>query len=212
VLDLPAAPESPFRKAIHHYEEAKRMPYITSFERHGLRKGLLQSLEACLDVKFGAEGLKLMPEVKEITDIDVLHAVLQAIRTAASPGELRQVWAPECRAPVPTSPQEERPRSVPPLLAEPGRVDEPAAAEGYADVLTRVAAEGRPVIVRRSGADLAAVVPLEHLRLLREVVDRQEVEKLAAEIDWRRAKAPRLPQAWLEDDDYPFEPDEGSAP
>ena len=102
--------------------------------------------------------------------------------------------------------------TVPPLLAEPGRVDEPRAAQGYADVLTKVAAEQRPVIVRRNGADLAAVIPLEHLRLLREVVARREVEELAAQIDWDRAKALRPPQAWLEDDDNPFEPEEGPAP
>ena len=33
------------------------------------------------------------------------------------------------------------------LLEEPGRVDEPEAAEAYADVLSQVATGGRPVIV-----------------------------------------------------------------
>ena len=61
------------------------------------------------------------------------------------------------------------------LLAEPGRVDEPQAAQEYSDVLSQVAAEGKPLIVRRNGEDLAAVIPLKHLELLREVVARQEV-------------------------------------
>ena len=51
------------------------------------------------------------------------------------------------------------------LLTEPGRVDEPRAAEEYADVLSQVAAARRPVIVRRNGEDFAAFIPLEHLEL-----------------------------------------------
>lgn len=98
------------------------------------------------------------------------------------------------------------------LLAEPSRVDEPRAAQEYSDVLSQVAAEGKPVIVRRNGEDLAAVIPLEHLELVREVLARQEVEKLAAQIDWGRARKPlRPPQEWFDDTDNPFEPEEGPA-
>lgn len=53
------------------------------------------------------------------------------------------------------------------LLTEPNRVDEPRVAQEYSEVLSQVAAEGKPLIVRRNGADLAAVVPLEYLELLR---------------------------------------------
>jgi prevent-host-death family protein len=92
--------------------------------------------------------------------------------------------------------------NVEPFLTEPGRVDEPNAAQDYADVLSRVAADHRPVIVRRNGEDLAAVVPLEHLELLQEVVARREVERLAAQIDWDRAvKTLRPPQEWFEGDE-----------
>jgi hypothetical protein len=102
--------------------------------------------------------------------------------------------------------------TVPSLLEEPGRVDEPQAAQEYAAVLTQVVAAGRPVIVRRNGEDLAAVVPLEHLELVREILARQEVERLAAEIDRTRAPALRPPQSWLDDEgDNPFEPEEEPA-
>ena len=102
--------------------------------------------------------------------------------------------------------------TVPSLLEEPGRVDEPQAAQEYAAVLTQVVAAGRPVIVRRNGEDLAAVVPLEHLELVREILARQEVERLAAEIDWTRAPTLRPPQSWLDDEgDNPFEPEEEPA-
>lgn len=104
--------------------------------------------------------------------------------------------------------------SVPSLLDEPRRVDEPRAAKEFSDVLTQVAAERRPLIVRRNGEDLAAVIPLEHLELVREVLARQEVEKLAAQIDWEQArKALRPPQSWFDDeDDNPFEPEKEPAP
>jgi hypothetical protein len=94
------------------------------------------------------------------------------------------------------------------LMDEPGRVDEPAAAQGYADVLSLVASAGRPVIVRRNGEDLAAVVPLEQLELVREILARQEAEASAAQIDWSRAEQTlRPPQSWFDDeDDNPFEP------
>lgn len=73
------------------------------------------------------------------------------------------------------------------LFAEPRRINEPQAIREYADVLSRVAAEGKPVIIRRNGAGLAAVIPLEHLDLVREVLARDKAEMLATEIAWERA-------------------------
>src|SRR2546425_7638378 len=98
--------------------------------------------------------------------------------------------------------------SVQSLLPEPGRVNEPQGAEEYSNMLSQVVAEGKPVIVRRNGEDLAAVVPLEYLALLREVVARQEVENRAAQIDWSRAPLPRPPQEWFDDTDNPCEPED----
>ncbi len=90
----------------------------------------------------------------------------------------------------------------PSLLEEPNRVDEPQAAQEYSAVLTQVAAEHRTVIVRRNGADLAAVVPLEHLELVREVLARLEVAQLAGEIDWEQARRTlRPPQQWFDGDE-----------
>lgn len=92
------------------------------------------------------------------------------------------------------------------LLTEPDRVDEPHAAQEYSDVLTQVAAEGKALILRRNGADLAAVIPMEQLELVRELLARQEAEKLAARIDWGRARSSlHPPQEWFDDTDNPFE-------
>src|SRR3954451_18239314 len=102
--------------------------------------------------------------------------------------------------------------TVPSLLEEPGRVDEPQAAQEYADMLSQVVAAGRPVIVRRNGEDLAAVIPLEHLELVREILAQQEVERLAAQLDRAPARRTlRPPQSWFDDDDNPFEPEEEPA-
>jgi hypothetical protein len=84
----------------------------------------------------------------------------------------------------------------------PGHVDEPQQAQGYAAVLSRVAADRQPIVVRRDGADLAAVVPLEYLDLLQDVLARQEAERLASQMDWDRLvqKAPP-PQNWFDGDE-----------
>jgi prevent-host-death family protein len=95
------------------------------------------------------------------------------------------------------------------LFAEPSRVDEPRAAQEFSDVLSQVAADGKPLIVRRNGADLAAVISLEHLELLREIAAQKDVELRAAQIDWARLpKTQRPPQQWFDDSDNPFEPEQ----
>jgi prevent-host-death family protein len=103
--------------------------------------------------------------------------------------------------------------SIPSLSNELGRIDEPQIAGDYAAVLSEVAAAHRPIIVRRNGKDLAAVVPLEHLELISEGLAQQEAEKLAAQIDWERAPTNlRPPQSWIEDEeDDPFQPEGMSA-
>jgi hypothetical protein len=93
VMDLPPALQGRFEEEIHRYEEETKMPFLTGFERRGLEKGLLAGIEVALEVKFGAEGLRLMPEITELQDHELLEAVLEAIRTAASPDEVRRVWA-----------------------------------------------------------------------------------------------------------------------
>ena len=56
---------------------------------------------------------------------------------------------------------------------------------------------------RAAGAeDVAAVIPVEHLELLRELVARQEAERRTAEIDWQRpAHVSPPPRQWFEGDE-----------
>jgi PHD/YefM family antitoxin component YafN of YafNO toxin-antitoxin module len=88
------------------------------------------------------------------------------------------------------------------VVLTPVHVEEPQAAQGYAEVLSRVAADRKPVIVRRGGADLAAVVPLEYLELVQDALARQEAERLAGEMDWDRlVKESPPPQGWFDGDE-----------
>ena len=88
------------------------------------------------------------------------------------------------------------------LLSEPDLVDEPQQVQDYWGLVSRVAATRHPVIVRRGGADVAAVIPLEDLELLRELLARQEAEQRAAQIDWARiAQDSPPPQEWFEGDE-----------
>jgi hypothetical protein len=79
-------------------QQENRMPFIDFVERRGLEKGLLQGIEVSLDVKFGAEGLELMPELRQIRDHVLLGKVLAKIKTAASPDDLRRIWTRKRRS------------------------------------------------------------------------------------------------------------------
>jgi hypothetical protein len=91
---------------------------------------------------------------------------------------------------------------IPVPMPEPAHIDEPTAAAGYAAVLSRVAQLGQPVIVRRDGEDLAVVVSLEHLELIRDQAARLEAERIARELNWPEIIATnKPPQVWFEGDE-----------
>jgi hypothetical protein len=98
VLDLPPALQGLFEEELHRYEEERKMPFLTGFERRGLEQGLLAGIEVSLEVKFGPEGLKLMPEIREVHDHELLRAILEAIKRASRPDEVRRVWTPKRRS------------------------------------------------------------------------------------------------------------------
>ncbi len=58
----------------------------------GYREGVLEAIALGLELKFGMEGLKLMPEIEAITDLGILRILEKAIRTAQTPEELRQLY------------------------------------------------------------------------------------------------------------------------
>jgi hypothetical protein len=104
MMRLPDDLDNTVWQEVQRYEEANKMEYITSVERIGMRKGMQQGLEQGkregllrairlgLDLKFGAAGLPLLSEINKIDDIVLLESIIDAIRTANSPDELRSVY------------------------------------------------------------------------------------------------------------------------
>lgn len=70
------------------------MPFITTPERVGIRQGLLEGIEELLRVKQGDQGVSLIPEIREVYELDKLRAVLKAIGEAGTPEDVRRVWTP----------------------------------------------------------------------------------------------------------------------
>jgi hypothetical protein len=95
MMILPPPLERVFRQDLDKIQEERRMPYITSIERYGMRRGMCRGIEEILRMRFGEEGLKLMPEIHEIHEEEKLEAILQALGTGASLDEVRRLCAPQ---------------------------------------------------------------------------------------------------------------------
>ncbi|NEU74654.1 Rpn family recombination-promoting nuclease/putative transposase [Hassallia byssoidea VB512170] len=83
--DMAVLQESPW------YQEILQQGEIRG-ETRGETRGLLSAIELGLELKFGAEGLQLMPEISQITDLDVLKTIREGLRTMNSLEEIRQIY------------------------------------------------------------------------------------------------------------------------
>jgi hypothetical protein len=92
VLELPESLEDLFKRENDAFRQEKHMPFLDIYDRTAVRTYLLRGIEVGLKLKFGAEGLELMPELREIRDHVLLEKVLDRIETADSPADLRRVW------------------------------------------------------------------------------------------------------------------------
>jgi len=54
---------------------------------------MLAGIELGLELKFGGEGLKLLPEIYKIQDVDVLRAIQEGLKTLNTITELRSIYA-----------------------------------------------------------------------------------------------------------------------
>ncbi|NJN67784.1 MAG: hypothetical protein HC884_14295 [Chloroflexaceae bacterium] len=68
----------------------------------GQRQELLDNLALMLDLKFGEAGATLLPDLQQITDLALLRAVRNAIKSATTLDDLRAIY----RAPAPLAPHE----------------------------------------------------------------------------------------------------------
>lgn len=109
MMELPSELKIQYREEIARYTKEKHMPFISTFEEigfeNGMQRGLSQGLsqglskahldgiEALLEVRFGAAGTRLMPEIRQISDDAQLEKILHAAKTVAAPEDLRRLWA-----------------------------------------------------------------------------------------------------------------------
>jgi len=70
------------------------------------------------------------------------------------------------------------------------------ARDAFADTLNRVAYRGERIVLRRRGKDLAAIVPIEDLKLIQKVEDEIDVrEAKNALADMKRTGLKPIPYA-----------------
>jgi hypothetical protein len=109
VMSLPEELEQDFWREVTQLQEDRRMPYITSIERLATQKGIEQgieqslqqmrqilweSIELGLELKFGSEGLEILPEISDIQDVEQLRAILAGLKRVNTLSQLRQFYQP----------------------------------------------------------------------------------------------------------------------
>ena len=67
------------------------MPYISSLELVGQQRVLRFGIEIALQIRFGEEGLTLLPIIKNIYDIEQLEQILKALKTTVSLEDVRKL-------------------------------------------------------------------------------------------------------------------------
>jgi hypothetical protein len=77
------------------------MPFVTTPERFGIRKGMLMAVEHALRIKFGEEGLQLLPAISDLDHADKILALHETICKAATLDEVRRACAPVAAPPEP---------------------------------------------------------------------------------------------------------------
>ncbi len=91
LMVLPPPLDDSFWDDVTRIEEEKHMPFITTPERVGLRRGMRFGIQSLLRFRFGAEGLKLMPEIENIHYEEQLQTITTALETANGLEEIRRL-------------------------------------------------------------------------------------------------------------------------
>ncbi|AFZ29232.1 hypothetical protein Glo7428_0640 [Gloeocapsa sp. PCC 7428] len=76
----------------------RESPWYQEIEQRGVERGrrenILSNIEMSLEVKFGSEGLELMPQITQISDLEQLKEILRNIIVANTIVELRDALLP----------------------------------------------------------------------------------------------------------------------
>jgi hypothetical protein len=101
LMQLPKPLEARLRERLYRFEAKSVMPYITSVERHGIKKGIRQGMaegqlltlrEAILDLmeaRFGAVPRALRERVSAETNLEKLRAWLRQVGTCPTLQDIR---------------------------------------------------------------------------------------------------------------------------
>jgi flagellar biosynthesis/type III secretory pathway protein FliH len=108
MMHLPEDLDKAFWEEIKTFEEEQEMQHVTLLEREALEEGftigkeegfvrgqrqeLLDNLALMLDLKFGEGAAVLLPDLQQIEDFAVLRAVRDAIKSATSLDDLRDIY------------------------------------------------------------------------------------------------------------------------
>ena len=57
-----------------------------------MRQGLMDGISLGLDLRFGIESLRLLPEISEIRNTALLRAIREGLKTIKSAEELRRIY------------------------------------------------------------------------------------------------------------------------
>jgi hypothetical protein len=96
LMQLPRGLQRSFWREVHEYEEERRVPYVTTFEKFGM----LQVIEHSLRTKFGEEGAALLPAIEDLDDAEKYLAIQGVIIQANNLDEVRRACA-KAAAPPP---------------------------------------------------------------------------------------------------------------
>lgn len=98
LLRLPNALKAQFVQELRTFEEERHMTYITSVEEVGIEKGraegLLEGIALGLELKFGAAAEPVIAEVRQISDLALIEAIMAQIKMASSLDDVRRIYTP----------------------------------------------------------------------------------------------------------------------
>jgi hypothetical protein len=89
LLELPLRAQKQIDRELNEYEEGRRMPYVTRWERSGMRKAIRETLRT----RFGEEDVQLMPAIAELNGAERFLAMDRIIINAETLAEVRRACA-----------------------------------------------------------------------------------------------------------------------
>ena len=69
----------------------RESPWYEEILQTGEARGIISSIRTTLEAKFGGEGLELIPQISQITDLERLQGILRSIVLANNLEEIQQV-------------------------------------------------------------------------------------------------------------------------